>query len=286
MSTYIYQPRDRVSFAEGVQFLQQQGRTVIPQPVNITAGSVVDRIRELGRASGMDFQDFEIELSAFRSYCAAAGYSDRYAEYYPDNQHEKALEHFIALSLLKLQREDVFIDIASEHSPVAEIYGRLTGADTYSQDIMYAAGIDGQRIGGDACAMPIPDGFASAASLTCSLEHFEEDADVGLFVELARILRPGGSVCVVPFYVNVEHVVQTDPAVGVPANVIFDAGAPVYCAEGWGNRHGRFYSPRTFVDRIVKRVDSCVRFSFFHVRNAPDVHSSVYVRFAFLATRL
>ena len=179
----------------------------------------------------------------------------------------------------------MFIDLASEHSPVPEIYARLTGATTYSQDIMYPEGIDGNRIGGDACAMPVADGFASAAGLTCSLEHFEEDADARLFVELGRVLRPGGAVCIVPFYVNVEHVIQTDPTIGVPANVVFDQGAPLYCVEGWGNRHGRFYSPQSFVDRVVNRVADKFRFDFYVLRNAADVGPSIYARFAFVATR-
>ena len=200
------------------------------------------------------------------------------------NQQEKALEHYLALTLLELTREDVFIDLASEHSPVPEIYARLTGARTYSQDIMYPEGVDGNRIGGDACAMPVADGFASAAGLTCSLEHFEEDGDARLFLELGRVLRPGGAVCVVPFYVNVEHVIQTDPTIGVPANVVHQ-GAAVHCVEGWGNRHGRFYNPQSFLERVVMPVADMFRFDFYFLRNAADVHPSIYARFAFVATR-
>lgn len=283
MTTYIYQPEDRIAFAEGLKHLAARGHRVIPHGVDITSPATVAEIRALGSAAGLDFRDYIIDVAAFREYVAAAGYADRYQQYYVGNQVEKSLEHFIALTLLKLTSDDVFIDIASEHSPVPEIYARITGARTYGQDIMYPAGLVGDRIGGDACAMPVADGFASAATLTCSLEHFEEDADSKLFVELARVLRPGGRVCVVPFYVNIEPVTQTDPTVGVPAQVVFDAG-PIYCAEGWGNRHARFYSPQSFADRIIGTSGRYFDFEFYCLKNAAEI-GGVYARFAFLATR-
>ncbi len=284
MSSYIYQPTDRITFDEGVQALRRSGRQVIDGPVDITTADAVERIKAAGLASGMPFRDFEIDTRAFQAYVNAAGYPDRYAGYYVGNQTEKALEHFVALTLLDLRPEDVFVDIASEHSPVPEIYATLAGATSYSQDIMYPEGVVGNQIGGDACAMPVPAGFASAASLTCSLEHFEQDADIRLFKELTRVLRPGGAVCVVPFYVNGEHVVQTDPTVGVAANVVFDEGAPVYCVKGWGNRHARFYSPSSFMERIVHGATRDLMFDFYHLTNAASI-PSVYARFAFVATR-
>jgi hypothetical protein len=282
--TYIYQPQERLTFAEGVAALRGRGRQVVERGVDITAPQTIAAIRQLGLQAGLPFQDFAIDLPAFQAYVASAGYTDRYREYYVGNQTEKSLEHFIAFSLLRLTPDDVFIDIASEHSPVADIYGSLSGATTYSQDIMYPAGVVDRRIGGDACAMPLPDGFASAASLTCSLEHFEQDADSRLFVELARVLKPGGAVCIVPFYVNTSHVVQTDPAVSVPAEVPFDETATVFCADGWGNRHGRFYSPQSFVDRIVRVVESAFQFEAYYLTNASSI-PTVYARFALLARR-
>ncbi|MEZ5363106.1 MAG: class I SAM-dependent methyltransferase [Bryobacterales bacterium] len=164
-------------------------------------------------------------------------------------QKEKTFEHFVAMRLLRLTERDVFVDLASEGSPLPEIAARLSGCRALAQDIMYPAGIRDGKMGGDACAMPVEDGFASAAALTCSLEHFESDADTRLFHELARVLRPGGRVVVVPLYVFREAAAQTDPRYSVSVDVEFDEGVPLYCAEGWGNRHGRFYSPETLVER-------------------------------------
>jgi SAM-dependent methyltransferase len=180
----------------------------------------------------------------------------------------------------------VFVDLASEHSPVPDIYKALTGCTSYRQDIMYPAGIQGDRIGGDAAAMPVPDGFFTKAALTCSLEHFEQDADIRLFEELGRVLRPGGKVCVAPYYVYEEAAVQTDPLVSGPANVPFDPGIPVFCAVGWNNRHGRFYSPLSMKERLISRVGDRFRFEFHHFANAHEIDPTVYLRFAFVATRL
>jgi SAM-dependent methyltransferase len=283
---YIYQPAvEPISFGDGMRALADRGYTVTAGPVDITAPETVARIRDLARQQGVTIEDYEIDPEGFRRYFSSAGYETAYADYYRANQIEKALEHYIALELLRPTRGDVFIDIASEHSPLADIASRLTSMRAFSQDIMYEDGVRGNRIGGDASAMPVADGFASKACLTCSLEHFEGDADTRLFRELARVLRPGGAVCVVPFYIAPEAASQTDPTISVPAGVSFDPGVPVFCAQGWGNRHGRFYSPESFVNRIVQPAGAEFSFRLFCLTNAATVDPSVYARFAFLATR-
>jgi len=275
-----------ITFAEGSRELRRRGHRVVESAVDITQTPTVTRIRELARDNGILFEDYDIDAARFREYFALAGYESRYPEYYRANQIEKALEHFVALELLHVTRTDVFIDIASEHSPLAHVCADLTGASTFSQDIIYSDGIVDDHIGGNACAMPVSDGFASKTCLTCSLEHFEGDGDTRLFLELNRVLRPGGAVCVVPFYISPEASIQTDPAISVPVGVVFDSGVPIYCAEGWGNRHGRFYSPGSFVTRIMHPLDDRFRFRFLALTNPTAIHPSIYARFAFVATRL
>jgi hypothetical protein len=51
--------------------------------------------------------------------------------------------------------------------------------------------------------------------------------------------------------------------VSLTADVPFDADTVIYCAEGWGNRHGRFYSPSTFKRKIVDRFRDVLAFHFF-----------------------
>ncbi len=283
---YVYRPKVKpLAFADAMERLTRQGFRVVPHGIDNASPARVDEILRLARAQGMAFQPCVIDIADYRHWLQEAGYGTRYRDYYPDNRTEKSLEHYVAFKLLRVGAEDVFVDLAAEHSPVHEIYGRFSHAQAYSQDIMYPPRIDGHRIGGDACAMPVSDAFFSRALLSCSLEHFEQDADARLFQELARVLKPGGAVCVVPFYLYDEAATQTDPCVSVPAQVPFDAGAPLYCAEHWGNRHGRFYSPQSFQARIADRVPGAFRFDFYHLVNAAAVDPSVYARFAFTATR-
>ncbi|MFB8791990.1 MAG: class I SAM-dependent methyltransferase [Potamolinea sp.] len=284
---YVYRPEvDSINFEDGIAALKKSGWRVVNSGIDNTSPAIVLDILNLARKEGINFVDYEINIDKYNNYFNEAEYKIRYPDYYLGNQIEKSLEHYLALSLLNLSEEDVFIDLASEHSPIPEIYARLTGATTYSQDIMYPPGINGNRIGGDACSMPVPEGFASKATLTCSIEHFEGDADTSLFHELSRILKPGGMVCVVPFYIFKEQATQTDPTVSVPSGVDFDRGTTIYCAQGWGNRHGRFYSPKSLLERLIKPVQDKFKFEFYYLKNAAEVDPSVYVRFAFTATRL
>ncbi|MCM2328668.1 MAG: class I SAM-dependent methyltransferase, partial [Lysobacter sp.] len=202
MSAYIYQPAERAeSYESAVIVLGQQGRRVVQAGVDNTSPARVQAILDKAVEAGLPFTRSRIDVAAYREYFERAGYATRYRDYYTGNQPEKSLEHFLTMKLLDVGPSDVFVDLASEHSPVPDIYRALTGCKAYRQDIMYPAGVNGDRIGGDAAAMPVPDGFFTKAALTCSLEHFEGNADSKLFVELARTLRPGGRVCVAPYYV-------------------------------------------------------------------------------------
>jgi len=276
-----------LNFTEGVHELRRRlQQPAVIGAVDNASDVAVARILDHARAEDLEFESLPIDPRRFASFCSAAGYLDRYPTYYADNRREKMLEHFVALELLGLRTDDVLIDIASEQSPLSEIASRLTGARSYSQDIMYPEGVHDTLIGGDACAMPVGSGFATRATLTCSLEHFEGDADERLFAELHRVLEQGGIACVVPFYLFDAAATQTDPVVSAAADVPFDADATIYCAEGWGNRHGRFYSVPSFRSRVLARASDRFRFRFFRLTNASEIDRSIYARFAFTATRL
>jgi SAM-dependent methyltransferase len=287
MSTpYVYQPATgSLSHAEAVQWLRQRGVDLVEGGIDNASPAQVERIRAVAEQCGLTLTPLEVNAADYADYYQRAGYDARYPDYYAGNRPEKTLEHFLCLQLLQLQKSDVFVDLASEHSPLPEIVDRFIGCASYSQDIMYPEGVHGRQIGGDACAMPVPAGFATKAALTCSIEHFEGDADRRLFVELARVLAPGGKVCVIPFYLYHEPAAQTDPTYSAVHPVPFDADARVFAAEGWGNRHGRFYSPRSFLERIAEPVADRFLFDYFWIRNASELHPGNYVRFALVATR-
>jgi SAM-dependent methyltransferase len=248
------------------------------------APEAIERILHQLRQFGVRVTDYTIDLRDLAHYRAAARYREVYPNYYAFNVAEKSLEHYLAATLLQLSENDIYIDVASEHSPVPDIYHRLFKATTYRQDLAYARGMHGDRIGSDAANMPLPDGFATKMALHCSFEHFEGNTDRNFLCEAARLLKPGGAICIVPLYLFEEYAIQTDPTVALANGVRFDDGATVYCAQGWNNRFGRFYDPTQFLERIHNHNHG-LDIDLYHLTNVQDVDPSCYARFAMLLTK-
>lgn len=252
-------------------------------PIPLPAGwelRLADRLHQLGIRT----VDYTVNVAKYRKYVDRARYRKRYPQYYSDNLPEKSLEHFVAADLLALNASDTYIDIASEQSPVPEVYASLFDVDAYRQDLGYAAGLHGRTIGSDAADMPIPDGFASKLGLHCSFEHFEGDSDIRFIREADRVLRRGGAACILPLYMAESYAIMTDPRVSVPAHVAFEQDATVYCVQGWGNRHGRFYDPDHFASRIADNLGQLSAI-VYRIANADAVDASCYLRFALLLSK-
>lgn len=228
---------------------------------------------------GVEARNFVIDLKKYREYFEKAGYEKKYPSYYSFNIHEKSLEHFIAAELLSLKKGEIYVDIASETSPVPEIYRNLFHCETYRQDLSYPAGINGDRIGCDASKMPVNPEFADKMALHCSFEHFEGEADANFIKEASRVLKPGGRCCIVPLYLFERYAIQTDP--GQHGSVEFEPDAIIHCSNGWRNRHGRFYDAEHLKRRVLDNLNG-LNYTVFRIVNAKDVHASCYVKFALL----
>ena len=237
-------------------------------------------IREL-KKNGFILIDFYIDITEYRQYMKRAEYPN-FPNYFCGGKVnkflEKSLEHFLAAKLLNLSNDDIYIDIASSHSPVAEIYPRLYGCMTFRQDLLFPKGINGNIIGGDAANMPVEDGFATKMGLHCSFEHFEEDSDIRFIKEASRILRKGGKLCILPLYFFNIYAIQTDPAVLPRNGIFFEKDAVLYCAKGWRNRHGRFYDVTHFIDRIRNNQND-LKLTIYVVQNEKEVDPSCYLKF-------
>lgn len=234
---------------------------------------------------GIPVQDVFVSVDQYKNYFGRAGYLSRYPQYYPQNIVEKSLEHFVAQQLLQLHPADIYIDIASEGSPVPEIYQRLYGCSTFAQDISYAPGMHGNRIGSNAASLLLPDRFATKMALHCSFEHFEGDADSKFIKEAARVLRVGGKIVIVPLYLASCYAIATDLLVSRANRVSFEPDAIVMAVNGWGNKHGRFYDPHHLVSRVLG-VTKDLMFSMLRIANAKDVDENVYARFVLVGTRI
>ena len=234
---------------------------------------------------GIQAQDLNIDVDEYKDYFNKAGYVTLYPRYYPWNITEKSLEHFLAQKLLQLKPTDVYIDIASEGSPVPEIYHRLYGCMTYAQDLSYEPGLHGNKIGSDAAHLPLKNSSVTKMALHCSFEHFEGNSDSGFIRETARVLCVGGKVVIVPLYLSSRYAIATDPFILRASRIRFDRDAVVMAVEGWSNRHGKFYDPSHLSSRVLKASKDLI-FSLICLRNPKDVNKSIYVRFMLVGTRI
>jgi len=241
-----------------------------------SSDKIVYKLSELGFA----VEDYEIDIDNYRNYFQTSRYMEKFLDYYPCNLTEKSLEHYIAATLLGLDEKDVYIDIASEGSPVPIIYNNLFGAKTFRQDLSYLSEFNGSQFGGDAAKMPVPDEFATKMALHCSFEHFEGDSDIGFIREADRVLKPGGLVCIVPLYLADAYSIVTNPVIAVSQNVRFEDKEIVCCVKEFNNRFGRFYDPGSLKSRIQNNIGD-LRLTIYRITNA-QFDPSCYVQFAAL----
>lgn len=284
---YDYQLKNcELSFEEGVENLKKRNfNPVFIGAINNTDPDCISCICNEIKKNGIPLKEYLIDPENYFQYIRNAQYKTKYPDYYTDNFPEKSLEHYLCFILLNLQKNGNFIDIASEHSPVCEIFSRLTGCNSFSQDIMFESGIHGYKIGSDASEIPVQENFFKAAIATCSIEHFENNSDIRFMNEMERVLEKTGKCIIVPLYLYCKESCQTDPQYSVPGNVTFDADADIYCAKDWGNRHGRFYSVKTLIERLIK-PNKKMQFEIYLIKNYEMIDHSIYCRFCLVGEKL
>ncbi|MBI5515043.1 MAG: class I SAM-dependent methyltransferase [Deltaproteobacteria bacterium] len=246
-----------------------------------TAPGVTDGVLRALTAAGVTVREHFVDPEAYARYVSAAEYPPGL---YQGNFVEKTLEHHLAFELLGLRPGETYIDVANAASPIPEVAERLYGVRAWRQDLSYPPGMRGRVLGGDAAAMPVPDGFAHALSLHCSFEHFEGDADARFITEARRVLAPGGRLCIVPLYLHGEYSVLTDPSSWGLQRPAFEPDATLCLARGYRNRHGRLYDVPHFLRRVTARLQG-LSLTVYRVRDAEALDPRCYVRFAALLTR-
>lgn len=225
--------------------------------------------------NGFNVVPYRVDVDDYRKYLKDAAYRN---DYYKENFPEKSLEHYVAAKLLELRDDDVYIDVANENSPTPDIYRKLYGCTVYRQDLAFPEGIRGNTIGGDAANMPLENEFASKLALHCSFEHFENDSDIRFVREAGRVLKRGGRLCIVPFYLADRYAIQTDPTV-LPGNGLrFEDDATLYCAKGWRNRHGRFYDVPHLISRIRNNLGE-LNLTIYVLQNEKEVDPTCHLKF-------
>lgn len=236
---------------------------------------VVTRVRAL--APAITIEDLSVDPAGFADWVRAADYP---LLAYHKASTEKYLEHYLSVELLQPLRNGILIDVASCRSYFPAIM-RRRGLRVIEQDLAYEPGLHGDRLGGDAADMDLPDNYADALTLHCSFEHFEGDTDERFITELQRVLRPGGRAIIIPLYLHHRYLTLADPYELATSDVPVDEGAALVAYPGYGNRHGRLYDPEAFVRRVyTPAINVGLRVRLYVFENAAAISPSCYVRFA------
>ena len=236
------------------------------------------------KSSGFDIVPYEIDIADYQKYLDLAQYP---AYSYLDGGKnycfpEKSLEHYLAFKFLELGKDDIYIDIANNHSPVPEIYTALSGCVAYRQDMIFPAGIHGNTMGGNASELPVCDNFATRMALHCSFEHFEGESDINFIKEVRRVLNPGGKLCILPLYLFNQYSIQLDPEALPSEGMDFETDATLYLFEdGFRTRHARFYNIAHLTERICKNLGD-LQLKIFYILNEDQINSQCYVKFVAL----
>jgi SAM-dependent methyltransferase len=237
---------------------------------------------------GVEMKQYRIDVGEFHAHVAEAGYPKNYAAGPVDEggaREKKLLEYFVSLHLMAVRPLEVVIDVASERSIFPDVLRRQAQATVYRQDLIYPPGIHGDRIGGSAAEMAVPDRFADKMVLHNSFEHFEGTADSDFVAEAWRVLRPGGLVCILPLFMSERHVIVTDPLVD-REGIVWDEGADVVELPWHHNRFGRFYDPAA-LDRRVLSPAADVGFvpTLYHFVNVQEVHPRATMHFGLVLAK-
>ncbi|RMG62949.1 MAG: class I SAM-dependent methyltransferase [Bacteroidetes bacterium] len=233
---------------------------------------------------GIPVKPWVIDAKGYQAYLEAADYP---ADYYgggldPEaNFTEKTLEHYVSTLFLDLGPDKVHVDMAACNSPFYEIVRRVFGVRTsYQQDLIYPSGRHGDRIGGWAHELDLPDGSVHAVTLHCSLEHFEGDSDRLFFQKLERVLAPGGRVVILPFYLAHTYTIHVDPAYNLLKGhrpTLDPKAALRYCS--WRQFFSRHYDPQALQERLLAAAPS-LQLTLYRFTNFREVHPPSYLRFA------
>lgn len=225
---------------------------------------------------GLEMVNWTIDAADFARFTCANPWA------MPPFYYEKKLEYYLSTKMLCLRGDDRYVDIASLSSPYPAFVRRTVGCEVYRQDLCYKPGLNGSEIGSDAAHMPIAKASISKMALHCSFEHFEGDSDSGFIREAARVLRPGGMVCIVPLYLREQYQEER-------VTTFNYGGTTQNLATGCEFR--RLYDAASLAARIITPAREHFRCQVFHIVNVEEIRRSLppnqrlYCHFVALLTR-
>lgn len=196
---------------------------------------------------------------------------------------EKALEHGLTFSLTDFGRVRRHCDVAAAASPIERVMQTdYPDVEYWKQDIAYTTNLAGRIIGGPAeCMVSLVSAPFDLLTLHCSFEHFEGTADSRFVGALDKLLSSSGVCLILPLYVAEVPRVYFDPtAVTTSDLATFDADAELTPLRGYGQRHGRFYSPRSLAARVIDHLPNGIVATVVRFTDLDVLDSDLYLHFA------
>ncbi|MGD2090162.1 MAG: methyltransferase domain-containing protein [Candidatus Aminicenantes bacterium] len=193
--------------------------------------------------------------------------------------NKKSLQHYLSIKLLGIDKaknkRQTCLDVASSQSVFPDILtAKYAVKKAYRQDWLYKQGVHGDRIGGNATAIPLPPHSIDKISLHCSWEHFEDNSDVEFIKEAHRLLKEKGTVCIIPLYMAEEYFAVTSPGIWLekysPVTRVppkFEKGMIVCVNDRKKQRQEKFYDPQTLNERVLHPYQYSFNFEIIHFAN-------------------
>jgi len=204
---------------------------------------------------------------------------------------EKLLEHWLAreiLGLMDYRQDDVYVDVAAASSPWAKTLRERKGISAYAIDL----GEVGQAYRHlpyyrreNATKTTFANASVKGASLHCAYEMFTGEDDTLLIHEVARILKPGGKVVILPLYMHTHYCAYATP--DYYGKGYSDPDAKEYIRwDCMGIPSSRKYNAAMLKKRVLDPIGSLgMSYKMLALRNKADFGSSIYCHFILEITR-
>ncbi|NCC34007.1 MAG: methyltransferase domain-containing protein, partial [Chloroflexia bacterium] len=198
---------------------------------------------------------------------------------------EKLLEHWIAGELLQLDQwapNDIYVDMAACSSPRAQALRERLGLEAFAIDLAPV----GQAYADlpyyrseNATRTSFADGEVRGASLQCAFEMFQGQDDQRLIDELARILRPGGKVVILPLYMHTHYCAYSTPEYYGQGHS--DPEAKEYILmDFYGAPSSRKYDGQRLKERVLDPIlKAGLRYRLLALRNKAELGEGIYCHF-------
>ena len=234
-----------------------------------------------------DFQEFKDRLP-FPSY---------YFSHDAVLRNEKLLEHFIAYEMCNLQdavsasasanaKDFLYLDVAGSGSPWVQVLND-NGINAVSIDLQPSASFRHLEFYRkmDATKTDFEPASVDGISLQCAYEMFIGDNDRLLVDECVRILKPGGSVVIVPLYMHTHYCGYS--TLEYYGKGFADPGATEYIRLGIpGVPFSRKYDVEKLNERVISRAEqqgmTCVLYA---LQDKDSLGEGVYCHFVLKMTK-